>query len=356
MSTLKKSGWLILAIVILLIVVGFIPWQSSIKAPCYLTPQKEWSLRQTDPDKIIAKLENNQIGLLENVQLIHIDRSDFIDLTLDKKIVPGKTIQAGEVVAQLASFSDSMTLARLQGDLKEAEQELNVLTVGEKESVLYEAEKALDYAQAELNAYQPIIIRQKELYENNLISIEELQLAETEMELKKINVDIYSARLNNVQSGQKETLQAVSEAEIEQLKNQINLVKAKMDHNQISCPIAGMICHPPAGDFLCLVQKQDTMLVKIAFPGNKMSTLDQNSLITIWINGLGSKLLNAKVIHLGNSLQAVQGTPVFWITAMIESPNEKMQSGMTGVARIKGNKQTFFELVSASWYKFRINR
>ena len=88
-SSMKKRGWLILAVTILIVAAGFIPWRSSIKAPCYLVPQKTWSLRQSQPDQIMAHLKNNQIGLLENVQLIHIERSDFVDLSIDNKIIPG---------------------------------------------------------------------------------------------------------------------------------------------------------------------------------------------------------------------------------------------------------------------------
>ena len=355
-SLMKQRRWPILLVACLLIACGFISWPSSIKAPCYLAPQMEWSLRQTEPDKVVASLENHLIGQLEQMQLIYIDRSDYVNLALYKKIQPCVTIRAGETIALLTSFNDSMNLANLQGQLDLANRQLSALMSGEKEAVLQEAEQSLAYAQAELRACLPQMNRKKELYEKNLIGLEELELAEAEFNLKQINVNLYKARLDVAQTGEKNTLRDVSEAEIRRLDQQIALIENKIGRCRITCPISGIVSMPPSTDYLCLVQHRDTLLAKIALPGNQIGVIDTSQLVSVWIDGPVSGISEAKIIHMGTSQQVINGTPVFWITAAMITSDSRLCSGMTGIARIRETNKTLFARVSASWHKFRMSR
>jgi PDZ domain-containing secreted protein len=157
-----------LIVILLLILMVTIKFPYNINVPCQIVGQQEWALIQVEPDKIVSKMFDNREDRTLNFTLLQFAREDFVQLRQFTAIE--NWINQDDAIANITSLDNQLALTHLSGELDKAHDNLAIVSAGEKKALQEEAEHAAELAEIQYAAYKPQYIRDKELFDNNLIS------------------------------------------------------------------------------------------------------------------------------------------------------------------------------------------
>jgi xanthine/uracil/vitamin C permease (AzgA family) len=148
--SLKKS--IVLSAVFLLVLIALLTVKTpyTIKAPCRIIAQNEWTLTQIQPDKLSAELVKNDSNIVKYFSLLQFDRQDFVEFSMAPHVFQGMSVNSGDVIGNMVSSENRLLLVELKGELEKAKASLLSLSTGEKEALQAEAEQAIKYTKAEL--------------------------------------------------------------------------------------------------------------------------------------------------------------------------------------------------------------
>ncbi|MBD3288493.1 hypothetical protein GF337_06775 [candidate division KSB1 bacterium] len=322
------------AIVLIVLVLTFVKTPYTIKAPCRVVAQHEWTLTQIQPDKLTSKLVKNDSNMVQHFSLLQFDRQDFVEFSLTPQLIQGMPVRAGDVMGKMVSSENRLELVNFKGELEKARASYQSLISGEKASLQAEARKAIEYARAKLNAFEPKLKRSRALYQKELISKEESEIAEATYETLRLNVALQEARLRVLQTGEKEESIRIIEADIERLQDQIEVLQNKMAHEVIKSPIDGVIIDPNLEQgVLFQVSKIDSMVLQIPIKEEKRKYVHQGQKVRFYTPD--RKLSVSCYVQLvGNQVRLVSGRPMVIVNSVIKNPENRLLPGGSGYAKI----------------------
>lgn len=358
LETIKKKKYLYIGIVLFgLLLIGsyFIKIPNIIKGPCRFRAQVEWSLVQTEPDKLQSKLVRPGKGLTETFDLFHFNRPDYIQVSLTEGLQSGKFIKKNQMVARIHSMDDEIQLSTLRGQLNQARSNLQVYLSGAKVSMQEEALESIRYAEAQLATYQPQWKRSKELFKAGLISQEELDIADTQNQLYQINIELQKAKLKTLQTGEKNEIIQLTEKEIQYLEEQCLLLNRKLEAEKIRSPISGIVGNATLNEDEKLVQifKIDTIVVEIPIQENQIRYIQPEQPVNITSIHNPGKTWQGFVQTIGQHGYLINGNVFFIVTLFIQNEDQILLPEMTGRAKIESDKVSIFNLMMRSTVGFR---
>jgi len=345
-------------IVVLVVVIAFvIPVEQQIKGPGRFIAKTEWTLVQIEQDKLQANLIRQGMKRNDRISLFHFNRPDYITVSLLPSITVGESLNAGDAVARLVSAEDEIRLAALRGELNEARANLAALNTGAKEAFRKEGEEALNYAITQFQAYEPILERQKTLYEKKLISRQELETSQAQYDMLKINVSLQKARLQAAETGEKAEQIAIIEAKVRSAAEQLDSFFKKLEAETITTPISGTIVEPQrsVGE-LVHICNMDTMIIQMPIKAAEVKYVEPGMSLKALIAGSKSQIIEAEILGVDRNARMINMQPMFIATAAIVNSGEEIYNGMSGYMKINAGRITVWTLLRRAWSNFHFNR
>jgi HlyD family secretion protein len=249
----------------------------------------------------------------------------------------GDTVKVGQVLAQIDTKELDAQLRRAEAEVRRAQQERSVAiaVIAQRKSELSLAKKDLERAEG--------------LYENDSISLEELQRDETAVETAKATLAAAQAQLSN------------AEAAIEAAIANTELLKAQLEDTLLKAPISGRVLYRLAepGEVLASGGKVLTVLdpldvyMTVFLPTQQAARLVVGTDARIVLDGIPDLVIPARVSFVA---PRAQFTPkevetrtereklMFRIkvqldTEYLTSHAELSKSGVPGVAYVRLNQQ-----------------
>lgn len=346
----KKNTLIILAVfllVLFVLVLVKIPYK--IKTPCRFLAQAEWSLQLNQTEKFFSRYTENIGSLTDQFDLLQFDRLDFVSFRLNPGFEIGQWVQRDDSVGSIYSSENHLRLADLKTRLLALQAELRSIKSGEKASVKAEAQKALEYARAQLAAFKPEFERKKELRQRHLISQQDFEQAEATLRLYRINVDLHNARVSAVKTGEKQEQIDVVRAQLKGLYAQIDLVEEKISNETIVTPISGVITNPRDSTMLCRVEKLDTLVCFIPVPEHQIKYVQIGQRVSIQSNASDVELPVCSVDEIGNRVYFINARPTFIVKSVLKNPDLSIQPGSTGQTAITGPSISLLQLLKRSF-------
>lgn len=276
--------------------------------------------------------------------LIHFERPDFVNVSILADLAVGQQVGEGQAIGLKSSLEDQYRIAAVRGLLQQAQANYALLDTGAKEPLQQEARESLEYARAELEAYKPILTRQKELYEKQLISEQELEITEAQYQLYKINVSLQEARLKGTRTGEKDEALAVADANLKTLSQQLDLLEQKAVSDTIVSPIQGIIVPPDrkVGE-LFHVCNMDSMILQMPVAQTTINRIREKMSISINVPGMRDSTISAKINYISPIATMVNTSPMFMVTATLPNPQSLLYHGMTGTMSIRIGRLSLLE-------------
>lgn len=342
MRSLVVIALLVVAVAALLFLPVQVPYNLSV--PGKVMPAREWLLVRDQEGSIGALLRDNMLGSVQSYNVNRFERGDAVRFTLARALEPRTTVAAGDTVGSIYSNETERQLASLSGDLAETLSTLDLYTSGEKEAIIREADLRLQRAQEQLRQHEKELNRLRQLRERELISAQDLELAESQWELYQDDIEIAQAQLEAVRSGAKPQQVALARTRADALQKQIEKLNERIDLYTITTPISGLAVRSFGGDTLLTVRDTTSFVVAMPIPWRDAHLIEPGQEVVVQIRGRTMRAVG-HIRQIGDSVHLLNGQQVLLATAFVTQAGAALMPGAITECTIPTGEVSLWEYV-----------
>ncbi|MBU0558654.1 MAG: hypothetical protein ABIG69_10395 [Bacteroidota bacterium] len=332
-----------LTVIIILLLIPF-KFPDYIRASGKIYPAQEWVLVKDTDGRISASLFDRISGVNKSFGSIQFERGDAVDFKIVGNLFPGKEIFKNDTVAVIVSNEIEQRLVELTGELEVAKASLSVVVSGEKESVLAEEKNRLAYAETQLKEEIKLFARQQNMFEKQLISEEEFDIAKTKVDLFKINVDITKKRIAVIESGAKEAEVNVIKKNILSLQSQIDILKKRAAKYTLTSPIDGIVMRSFSSDTIFAARSSNKYIVYVPIKIEELKKVAAGSQTTIELSFADTTLMGS-INNLSGKVQKINGRQYSIALVMLSETALEIPAGLIVLCDINVGEITLSGLI-----------
>ena len=340
-----------LALLLLLLPIRF---SYTIHVPGKVLPVREWLL-QRSPDGNLAAVRYSYLdGMVEDYQTVQVERGDAGQFSVYPAIQAYRHIERGDTVGIFYSNEAERRLQELRGELQTARSLLAVNAAGEKPGIIEAARQQVGLAERRAREQRRIFQRQKGLHEQELVSLQELDAAQTASEVADLQEQIARAALQNASSGAKPEQIAYLQTRVAVLQKEIAVLKKRSEQFTLVSPMAGIVSPTFSRDTLILISDttQQVILLPVRLAERAMITRDQ----TIDIQGGTSQgEMTARIVHIDHQVRRINGEEMLFVTALVADARRPLAPGSIVRGAIHCAGMTLWEYLRQSARSITIN-
>jgi len=184
----------------------------------------------------------NRIRVSGNIEITDVQVGFKIPGRVEERpVAEGQMIKAGHVVARLDDKDLKLEIAQRQAQVATAQSVLTELKAGSRPEEIAQAEAALQSAQADGDRARLEFQRQKRLYEREVISTREFDLAKTGFEASEARIREAKEFSILVRKGPRQEKIDQARANLDQAKQALGLAQTRFQYATLLSPISGMV-------------------------------------------------------------------------------------------------------------------
>ncbi len=153
----------------------------------------------------------------------------------------GESVTNGQVVALLDKSELEQEVAMRRADAQAAQSVLAELEAGTRPEEIEQAAAALELAKAEAKRVHSEFARQKELFEQKVISSREIEAAEAASNMASAKVREGEARLTLLKKGPREETISAARSRLEQTRQAVALSETRLGYAALTAPLTGIV-------------------------------------------------------------------------------------------------------------------
>lgn len=289
-----------------------------------MVPEQEWKLVKTSNGILINILRDNRTNTIPFFSTAEFGRGDQVEFVLSCPATPGRRVAKGDTIGRIYSYQEQFKLLELRRELIEQQRLRDINIAGEKPQRTRAALEELRLAESDLETEERSFERSKQLYEAEVISDEEFEVAENSYRQKKQQVRIAQANYEDVTAGSKKEEIDLVEATIEAVRKEIAKTRERIDALTIETPVSGVFSNSYNPDetgeeVLARVASNRNMVLKAPVEITQKPFLSEG--MTVEINGTHpEKEVQGKVLFVHNEVKSLDGRQIVFATCLL--PNE----------------------------------
>ncbi|MCP4293527.1 MAG: HlyD family efflux transporter periplasmic adaptor subunit [bacterium] len=348
----------ILFVLVLAAVAFFFEFTQTTSCQAVIRPLRQWTLVEKDSGALLASYNNILTGHTFQYDLYHFDRTNF--LTLDFPILrqtnsgnsPVPFCQKGDVLVQLKSTILEEKRAELNTRLAQAEATFEALSLGGKVPSIAQARLEIKKAETALSTFEVIYNRQKELFEEEIVSEGDLDELESEYQLLKLDVALAKANLDVLTSGADPGAFLEAERLIPNLRAELEIVDRMIAQQTVRSPLKGKVStHADDPAILLSVAPTDTLAISLFIPGVQNDWPVKGMKYQVTFLGSGVSEIEGQIVEIHpGPVVTEQGVFVAAVGLSLNEGNH-LKVGMRGSAILIRKPTTFWEILKNSLIK-----
>ncbi len=345
---LNKRNIIIMTIAVLVIIVLLLPINIpfSVNITGKVMPGYQWLLaRQTD-GSIISTLYDYSQDRTDSYAAYQIERGDIFHFKTRPEIKEVTFVTAGDTIGHIFSNMFFQELRELEGALAVAKANLDVVSTGEKESIISEANDQFLLNRERSLVQNNILERQSKLYQDALISSEDFEITRGMTRIYELETQVAAAHLITLQTGEKPEIITQARTQIESIEKQLVILHNQLSEYTITTPLTGNINMVSSPDTLLLVS-DDTRVVIMPILWQFMTEVDTSLSFTIQ-TPFDGEVWEGSIVNKSNFMRMIGGQQVFIATGKISDHlsdlpvNMLVQCSVTGATRSIWDYVRFF--------------
>jgi hypothetical protein len=341
----------LLIILILALIVLFLPIKVnySFDATALVYSVREWNLKRGQDDSYISDLQNNETSVISNLMSYKFERGDVAEVHIRKDLVSGNSITTRDTLAVIHSFFIDNEITRLE-NLKQVEQAaLNVTLTGQKQTLIDQSRRELEYARQQFDLEQKNYERQKKLYLDSVVSQSEFEIYENKYNLAMINVQIGEKELLTIETGAKNEEVDYIKQKIDSYNKEIQTLKDIKEQYYIKSPIDGILSFNRVVDGIITISDTSQYILKIPVKITNVQYLNSISGIKFSIPGSREKI-DASFVCIDENVNLSLSSKQQHILAkaLIKRGIEGIYPGMAVACQVYCDEVTIFEYIKRS--------
>lgn len=329
MLTLNSHKKTIIWIAAILIIVLFLLLPINIKYNIYvkgkLLPNKEWIIYKGSDGRLTSQITNYKTGMNQSYDVTLFDRGDAMRFSFNQSLHSGSSLMINDTVAIVYSNEIERQIENLKGEIIAAKASLSLNLTGEKEAIIEQENKTLDYSIKQSEEQKKILDRVKTLYDKGLASLEEYEIAKGTYELNIINSSISKARLQSVQTGAKKEQVSLIRSQIISLENELAILQKRFKGFTVTSPISGVLNRKTNSDTLMSISDNSEFVLLCPVKVNDIKFISDSARVKIKLN---DKTVYAQVYEKNNIVKIVSGIQVVTISADVDKKEKNLTPSM----------------------------
>jgi multidrug efflux pump subunit AcrA (membrane-fusion protein) len=287
----------------------------------------------TLPSNTSSKVTTVFSGVAEGIEEITLSfRVAGVLQTLPTEV--GDKKKKGAVLATLDQRDFILEVRNLEGQLKTAEAELDVLKKGERLENIRKLEAQILSLKSTLRTAELEYQRVQQLYVNDAASKARLDQAKSDGDLSKANMEAAKQELIMATTGAREEDIRAQEAKIISIQAKLDRAIADREYTILYMPFDGVISKRPISNFEQILKRQkifevaamDRIEVRISIPDSMIANIKRGLSVLVEFLSLRKKKFSGKITKVG--LSADRATLTFPVWVEIPNPKREILPGM----------------------------
>jgi multidrug efflux pump subunit AcrA (membrane-fusion protein) len=342
---------ILILLLVLVIFTIFLPIKVrySFEATAKIYPVREWKLLRGAEEGFWSQTINYETNALSDFKNYRFERGDIAELEIRKDLVFGAMIEENDTVAEIKSYFIQNEITRL-ANLRDVElANKGVVSTGEKQALIEQADRQYNYALQQLDLEKKNIARQEKLYRDSVIPAAEFDLYENTFKLAEINVQVTYDALQALKTGEKDQVVNMSEQLIKSYEKEIERLEIQKKQYTIISPISGVLNYDldSIGGIL-KVRDISQLLLKIPVAYQQSIYLDELHKVTF--STPDNKLtVNAEFKGFDENVSQIQGHQFVIAKAVTKESSPGIYPGMVVTCRIYCDKVRILEYLKRNF-------
>ena len=326
--------------------------QGSITGPFSLEASEQWIVRQDQPGEIVARYTSGRREIVQSLQVYQFPRGDMIRFNIASNLEEGVRVAAGTPIMECLSMTDEAMEPMFVTRTNRLTTEVAML---QRETDLAQAERAttnLYLASKELEAYQKLIARRKQLVDQGILSRDELDLMEIEYSRRKIAAAAAQsdAEYRHVQT-RPETA-SLTLASLEEAVQELNLVKQRRAARWLTTPIAGRLTRfSGMPQILLRVVNDHDLTARVVVPVSFADQLKPGDPIELVFASMGLPSVTSTIQRIEINPVPMLGQSAVHLLVPVSNTDGTLGVALTGQAMVRSVHVSPF---SALWWRLRL--
>ncbi len=337
---------ILLILLILSIVVLFLPIKVyySFQSTAIVFPLREWALKRGADDSYISELQDYKTNVVSDLKSYKFERGDIAEVQLRPELKSEDFVHLHDTIAFIHSFYIENEIVRLENERKNEKASLNANQTGEKQSLVDQAEKKLEFAKQQLAQEKKNFDRQQKLYNDSVISQSQFEAHENDYQLAEINVDIANNDLNAIKTGKKtEDLNYILQ-KIDSYTREIETLRNQKQQYYIQSPIDGKVSfNNPAGTIIS-ISDTNQYILKIPVKVYNIQYLNKISGIRFSVPGYTEET-DASFAGLDENVGMSSNQQMVIAKAVVDNNINRIYPGMAVQCKVICDEITIFSFL-----------
>jgi putative peptide zinc metalloprotease protein len=274
----------------------------------------------------------------------------------------GEMLKKGTVIGQL-SYSDYEAQVKIyDARIKQQQAVINELKAKPRPEELKLAKSALKTNKTQAEFSRAKAFRYEKLYNEGVISFEDLDDAQREFQVDLDQVQEKTANLELVKSGASPDEIAEAEAKLQSYQEEHDHYQEKIEQSILYMPFDGKLItlhlkqrigsYLNRGEPLAAAEQTNQVKAEIEIPETDIRYFKENSKIRFRFHVYHDESFYGVVKTIDANVQDENHAKVVKVVALLENKNERLKSGMTGYAKISSEKMPIWKVFSLAILRF----
>ena len=344
----RRHILIILLILVVLTIFLPIPVRYSFVASAKIYPIMEWKLSRGAEEGFWSQTYNYETDALGDFKNYRFERGDIAELLISEKLKFDAPIIVNDTVASIQSFFIQNEIIRLN-NLRDVEMaNMNVVSTGEKKSMVEQAQRQYNYTMQQLDLEKKNFARQERLFRDSVITPADFDIYENALKLAEINTQVAYDGLISLSTGEKDPVVGLSEQKISAYEKEIKRLETQKDQYTITTPISGLLSYNTEIGGIVKVSDISRLLLKIPVAYQHSSYL--KSLYKITFSTPDNKItVNATFKGFDENINLIQNQQFVIARAVTTEPTVGIYPGMVVQCRIYCDKVMLLEFLKRNF-------
>jgi cell division protein ZapA (FtsZ GTPase activity inhibitor) len=313
-----KIFFSLLGIILVFILLNFLTIDYTLYSRGLVIPAREWTLSRSSDGKFVTSFKDNLKGLNTAFNVTEFSRGDVVEVSLFDKFLEDNKVFKGDTIGFVDSNEEQRRLRELEDDLQILKAELLFFTTGQKPEDRDISQEKLRLAKADVETEKLLFERNLKLFQDSVITKQEIEILENTLRIKEIEVLIRDAEFRSAITGEKPEQEKLIESQIIQIENQISKIKERLGSFTILAPFDGFLVQnslDTPGMMRIIVYEESKMVSIIPVDIFDKKYLSVENPVKVYLRSIG-KNLNAEIFKIDNVIHRINQRQVFFVTAV----------------------------------------
>jgi len=342
--------WVILITLIIVLLLLPIKFNYNLYVKGKILPSKEWIIYKGTDGRLTSQLINYKTGMSQSYDVTLFDRGDAMQFAFNENIFSGSQIMADDTIAVVYSNEIERQIENLKGQIVSAKASLSLNLTGEKQAIIDQENKTLEYAIRQAEEQKKILDRIEVMYKKGLVSQEEFEITEGTYDLSNINISISKARLQTVESGAKQEQIGLINSQIISLENELAVLQKRFKGFTIISPLSGFVNRKTNSDTIMTISDIAEFILINPVKVNDKKFISDSALIDIYAVGKKQNVI-AYVIEIDNSVKIVNGIQVVTVTSIVNGKGVDIIPNLVVDCYIQAGKLSPLDYLVRVWQR-----